>query len=357
MLPDRSFWSGRQVCVTGGTGFLGYQIVKRLLEYGASVRVFALPPRRPHPLQKEPRVELIFGDVRDPLRLRQAVEDCGMIFHAAGVVAVWGPALRRVSDVHSTGLRNLLDAASGSARVVLTSSVVTVGAAHHQVILDEESPFALNRIKIDYVHAKRAAERLALDEAGRGRDLVVTNPGYLVGPEDFDRSAMGEFCLRYWRGKIPIASPGGLNLVDARDVATGHLLAAEHGRAGRRYILGGENQTIPGLIAALAEVGGLRPRIRSTLPYWSLAALAGCGEFRGFLTRRHPYPSLQHARLNRYYWFYRSDRAMEELGYEARPLRESLQDAHDWFSSFKTLRPRGMSGWLMRSSRDNQRAA
>ncbi len=357
MVPDRLFWSGKHVCVTGGTGFLGYQIVKRLLEFGASVRVFALRPRRPHPVQKDARVETIFGDVREPDLLRRAVADCEVVFHAAGLVAVWGPALRRVSEVHTAGLRNLLEAAAPSARVVLTSSVVTVGAGRGPVILDEDTPFNLDGIKIDYVHAKRAAEAIAVDEAGRGRDVVVVNPGYLVGPEDFERSAMGEYCLRYWRGKIPVASPGGLNLVDARDVANGHLLAAERGKSGRRYILGGQNQTIPGLMDVLGEVGGFRPRIDSTLPYWGLAALARCGEARALWTRRPPYPALQHARLNRYYWYYRSDRAIEELGYETRPLSASLQDAYDWFCSFKTVRPRGMSRWLMKASRRSQRAA
>jgi dihydroflavonol-4-reductase len=350
-------WSGRRVCVTGGTGLLGYQIVRRLLGLGASVRVLALPPRGPHPLDREPRVELTLGDVRDPGLVRRAVDGCDVVFHLAGVVAVWGPALERVRDVHVLGTSNVLEAAPTSARVVVTSSVMTVGASLDRRPLDEDSPFRLEHLRIDYLHAKRAAERIAMEHAGRGRDVVVTNPGYLIGPEDFERSVMGRFCVRYWRGMLPVAPPGGVNLVDVRDVARGHLLAAEQGRPGRRYILGGENRTFAGFMAALAEVVGFRPRAKLVLPYWGITALAGCSECRAWLTRRHPYPALQHARLNRYHWFYRSDRAARELGYTSRPLGESLDDTFRWFASRKTLRPRGAGHWWMRPEPRAGRAA
>ncbi len=354
---DRGYWRGKRVCVTGGTGLLGYQVVRCLLEVDAEVRVLALPPRGPHPLDRERRVDLILGDIRDPALVRRAVANCDLVFHLAGVVAVWGSALKRVRDVHAIGTSNVLESVAESARTVVTSSVVTVGATLDPESLDEESPFALDHLKIDYVHAKRAAERIALEHAAAGRDVVLTNPGYLIGPEDFERSVMGRFCIRYWRGMLPVAPPGGVNLVDVRDVARGHLLAAEHGRSGRRYILGGENRTFGEFMAALAEVGGFRPRATPVLPYWGLAALAGCSECRSWLTRRHPYPSLQHARLNRYYWFYRSDRARRELGYETRPLLESLGDTLRWFSARKRMRPQGAGRWWMRPQPRTDRAA
>ena len=113
-----------------------------------------------------------------------------------------------------------------------------------------------------------------MDAAASGRDVVVTNPGYLLGPEDHQRSVMGRFCKRYWKGRIPIAPPGGFNLVDVRDAARGHLLAAERGLTGRRYILGGENRTFPEFMALLAEVGGMSPRAIPSIPPWTMSALA-----------------------------------------------------------------------------------
>ena len=136
MEPERRFWQGKRVCVTGGTGLLGYQVVRALDGLGAVVRVLALPPRGPHPLQGDPRVELSLGDVRDPALVRQATAGCDVVFHAAGPVAVWGPALRRVADVHEIGTRNVLDAVSPGTRVVLTSSIVSVGASRDVSPLD-----------------------------------------------------------------------------------------------------------------------------------------------------------------------------------------------------------------------------
>jgi dihydroflavonol-4-reductase len=355
--PSPQFWLGKRVCVTGGTGLLGYQIVRRLLALGAQVRVLALPPRDDHPVVHRPELETAFGDVRDPMLVRRAVVDCDVIFHTAGVVAVWGPALARVYDVQVAGTRNVLASAPEGTRVVHTSSVVTVGAAKDKVPLDEDSPFRLDRLGVDYVHAKRAAEQLALEAADEGRDVVVTNPAYLIGPEDHERSVMGRFCKRFWRGQVPLAPPGGFNLVDVRDVARGHLLAAERGRPGRRYILGGENRTFPEFMAALADVAGLKPRAVPVAPWWVLAGLALFTEGRSRLTGKQPYPSWQHVLLNRYYWFYRSDRARRELGYSARPLSECLADTHRWCAAGSKLRVRGPSRWWMRTGRTLDRAA
>ena len=184
----------------------------------------------------------------------------------------------------------------------------------------------------------------------------MTNPGYLVGPEDFERSVMGRFCVRYWRGMLPFSPPGGVNLVDVRDVARGHLLAAERGRPGRRYILGGENRTFIEFMAALAEVVGFRPGPRRSSPTGA-SPPSPVAVRPVMVSRRHPYPALQHARLNRYHWFYRSDRACAELGYTSRPLGESLADTFRWYSSRKTLKPRGPGRWWMRPEPRPGRAA
>src|SRR5439155_1230081 len=133
--------------------------------------------------------------------------------------------------------------------------------------------FNLERLRVDYVRAKCAAEQVAAGAAARGRHVVIVNPGYLLGPEDYELSVMGRLCARFWRGRILVAPPGGYNVVDVRDVATGHLLAAEHGRPGRRYILGGENYTLPELFRLLARAAGWRPRALIRLPRWSILTL------------------------------------------------------------------------------------
>jgi dihydroflavonol-4-reductase len=344
MRPDPAYWAGRTVAVTGGTGFLGYHLVRPRGAAGARVRVFSLEPPPDHPIRSL-GAEILAGDVLDPAAVRRAVAGCSVVIHAAGVVAVWGPAVARVWPVHVDGTRNLLDALDEGARLVHTSSVVAVGASRRREVLSEESPFNLAGVRLEYVRAKRAAEELVL---ASGKDVVVVNPGYLIGPEDFERSVMGQLCHRFWRGRAPIAPPGGLNLVDVRDVAVGHLLAAERGARGRRYILGGENLDYRALFHQMADVAGFRPRWipRLARPIFTLAA--ALNEARGRLRGREPYPSLAHARLNRYYWFFSSDRAKRELGYEPRSVRESLADAHTWFAAREQFHVRGLNRWLLR---------
>jgi dihydroflavonol-4-reductase len=354
--PNPHFWGGKRVCVTGGSGFLGYHLVRQLLDLQARVRVLALPPHPTHPLLRETKVETVVGDVRDAEMVRRAVGDCDVVFHTAGVVAVWGAALERMYSVHVTGTRNVLAAVRRSSRLVHTSSIVAVGASISPEPLAEDSPFNLHDLRVDYVHAKRAAEMIAL-QAACPRFVVVANPGYLVGPEDYEHSVMGRLCIRFWQGRMPLAPPGGLNLVDVRDVARGHLLAAEHGQPGRRYILGGENLVLREFVALLARVVGLQPRALPAVHWWALGALAALSECRAWLTNKEPYPSFQHVRMNRYYWFCRSDRAACELGFRARPLAESLGDTYRWCLEQGLLKLRGWNRWWMRPSKGMDRAA
>jgi dihydroflavonol-4-reductase len=338
-------WAGKTVCVTGGTGFLGFHLARRLGEAGASVRVFALEPPPDHPVRKLANTEVIPGDVLDREAVRRAVAGCSVVIHAAGIVAVWGPAVAQVWPVHVDGTRNVLDALDPGTRLVHTSSIVAVGASRHREVLIEESPFNLSRVKLAYVQAKRAAEELVLQS---GKDAVVLNPGYLIGPEDHERSVMGQLCHRFWRGRTPIAPPGGLNLVDVRDVAAGHLLAAERGARGRRYILGGENLDFPTFFRQMADAAGFHPRWIPRVPRPVFSVAAAFNEIRGRLRGKEPYPSLAHARLNRYYWFVSSDRARRELGYRPRSVRESLADAYAWYAAREPFHVRGLNRWLLR---------
>lgn len=345
MRPDPAYWAGRSVCVTGGTGFLGLHLVRTLGELGARVRVFALDPPPDHPVRQFPHAEIVPGDVLDPAAVRRAVAGCSVVIHGAGIVAVWGPAVQKMWPVHVDGTRNVLAALGPGARMVHTSSVVAVGASRSGAVLNEDSPFNLDKSKIAYVRAKRAAEEVAF---GSCRDVVAVNPGYLIGPDDHERSVMGQLCHRFWRGRAPLAPPGGLCFADVRDVAVGHLLAAEKGVRGRRYILGGENLTYRDFLWRMSEVAHFRPRLIPAVPRTAFAAGAAVNELRGRLRGKEPYPSLAHARLNSYFWFYSSDRARRELGYDPRPVRESLADAYAWYTGRETFRVRGLSRWLLR---------
>lgn len=344
------FWKDKQVCVTGGTGFLGYHLVQQLCAAGAQVRTLALATPPEHPLADLADVEQFSGDVRDTALVRRATAGCAVVFHTAGIVASSGPQLRLMHSVHVDGTRTVLAEMPATARLVHTSSITAVGAARRGRPATEETAFDLHDFAVDYVHAKRAAEHVALAGAKNGRDVVVANPAYLVGPEDYEGSVMGRFCLRFWKGRLPVAPPGGLNLVDVRDVAAGHLLAAERGRSGRRYILGGEDYSFRDFMGLLADVARLRPRLLPCWPGWALNGAAVLAELRGWLTHKEPYPALQHVRLNRVHWYVRSDRAVRELGYTARPLDRSLAETYRWYGTRTPLRLRGFNRWWMRAA-------
>jgi dihydroflavonol-4-reductase len=343
MQADPRFWAGKRVCVTGGTGFLGWHLVQHLLSLKAHVRILALRPASPVLADLVQSLDCVFADIRDPIAVRRALADRDIVFHTAGTVGVWGPALKQMHEIHTLGTQQIIQALPEQARLVHTSSVVAVGATRDLEVLTESSPFLLQNLRVAYVHAKKAAEEIALAAANQGSDVVVVNPGYLIGPEDYERSVMGRLCLRCWKGRVPLLPPGGLNFVDVRDVAQGHLLAAERGKSGRRYILGGEDLELADFIRRLGEVRGLSTRLWFRLPRWLYFAAACLAELRGRFAGREPYPSMQHVRTNRYHWYYSSNRAHIELGYQTRPLMETLRDAHEWYCLTDQLPPIGQS--------------
>ena len=195
-----------------------------------------------------------------------------------------------------------------------------------------------------YVTAKRQAEEIAIDEG----NAIVVNPGYLTGPEDSEKSVMGRICTRFWKGRLFLAPPGGLSVVDVRDVATGHLLAAERGLPCRRYILAGDNLTYGEIYRSLAEVANCQPRALPRLPQSGLVLLACAAEVRAKVRGREPYPSFAHARMSRYYWYASSARAERELGYKPRSAFESFTDAYRWHAAHEELKTRGLNRWWMR---------
>lgn len=339
------YWHGRAVCVTGGTGFLGWHLARQLVEQGARVRVLALKADSAHPINKEKNLDRFWGDVRDEAVVRAALRGCSVVFHTAGVVGVWGKVLERMWSVHVDGTRQVLANLDPGARLVHTSSITTLGGSTRPRPVDEDMTWNGAASRVPYVQAKRAAEKIVLES---GSDMIITNPGYLVGPDDHENSIMGRLCERYWRGRAPLAPPGGLNLADVRDVARGHLLAAERGQAGKRYLLGGENHSFAAFFRLLAAAAGYRPRGLPRLPLLAFTALARLAELRASFNGKEPYPSLAHAAMNQFFWYGSSTRAQNELGYRCRPLLKTLRDTFAWFGNRQPFGLRGLNRWWLR---------
>jgi dihydroflavonol-4-reductase len=235
--------------------------------------------------------------------------------------------------VNVIGTANVIAAAqtAGIRRLVHCSSIVAVGAITGPTRLDETARWNLGALQVPYVSTKREAEEVAL--AAQNIEVVVANPACVIGPGDHAGSEFGTICGRFWRGKLPIHFGGGNNFVDVRDVAVGLRLCAERGRVGERYILGGSNRSMTAFFSELA-VAARQALPRFRLPT-VLAPLTAALESRLSRPSRHrAYLSPAQAKLLSYFFYFDCGKARRELGYAARPLRESLRDAfNDWKSS------------------------
>src|SRR5262245_11751805 len=330
MTPDTDDrrWGGRTVAVTGATGFVGFHLARRLAEAGARVAALVRPTADRGRLVAA-GARCVEGSLEEPASLSDLAGGREFLFHAAGAVD-FGGNWQRLRDVNVEGTHRVLAAAraGGVRRVVHTSSIVAVGASRTPRLLDETAHWNLGPLRVPYVTTKRHAEDLALAENGK-LEVVVVNPGCVIGPDDFAGSEFGTLCRRFWRRRMPVCFGGGNNFVDVRDVADGLLRAAERGRPGERYLLTGTNRSMTGFFGELARAAGRTiPRLR--LPTALAPIVAVLGE--RFTRRATAALTVSQARLLPYFWYFDCGKARRELGYEPRPLRATLADAYAFWT-------------------------
>jgi dihydroflavonol-4-reductase len=318
--------------VTGGTGFVGANVVRLLLQRGIEVRALVRPRSDTRNLDSL-GVELVAGDLRDRVSLEAALEGCDAVYHVAAMYALWTSDPRQIYDSNVTGTVNLLEAAgmAGVRRIVYTSSVATIGLPKDGTPGTEEVALQPEELVSDYKRSKYLAEQEVLKYAQRGLPVVIVNPSFPVGAWDVKPTPSGQIIVNFLRGKIPAYVNTGLNVVDAEDVALGHVLAAEKGRIGERYILGHANLTLPAMFQLLQQVSGVRaPSIR--IPY-GLAYLSACvSEFvANTVTHTPPFVTLAGVKLARKRMFFDASKAVRELGFPQTSAIEALRKAVEWF--------------------------
>jgi len=317
------------VCVTGATGFLGAHIVRLLCERGDEVRATSRDPRRLGALA-DLGARRARADIHDYRALRRAFTGAEVVCHAAGYVG--SRPVDRAWHVNAEGPLVAVEAAAaaGCRRVVLTSSISAIGLPYDGRPADERTTYPREWMGLTYPDSKHEGERVALDAAARhGIELVVVNPGYLLGAP-LDRSRHNETSARivgnYLRGRLPGVIAAPMNFADVEDVAAGHLLAAERGRAGERYILGGRNTTWPALIDRVAQLSGVHHPV-VVLP----REVARLARIRDALAVPGPLAAEGYELMSQD-WRFSSAKAKRELGYSARPLDRTLQGTIDWYS-------------------------
>lgn len=276
-------------------------------------------------------VEPATGDLREPDTLCRAVEGCSTVFHVAADYRLWARDGTELYRSNVDGTRNLLEAArqAGVERFVYTSTVGCIGVPEGG-IGDETIPVTLDSMRGDYKRSKFQAEQIALDFAARGMPVVVVNPTAPVGDHDVKPTPTGRIILDFLKRQMPAYVDTGLNFVDVRDTARGHLLAAERGKPGERYILGGDNLTLADVFARLERLSGLpAPRVR--IPYAAAYAAGVCSTGWAWLTGSEPRAPLDGVRMARKKMWVSTEKARRELGFAAGPVDAAFARAIEWF--------------------------
>jgi dihydroflavonol-4-reductase len=318
--------------VTGATGFVGSAVARALLARGHQVRLLARPSSDRRNLAGLD-AEIVTGDLTDPASLTRAAAGCRYVVHVAADYRFWVPDPEAMLRANVEGTRSIMRAAqaAGAERIVHCSSVAALGLNPDGTPADETTPVDPAILITTYKRSKYLAEQAVL---GLVRDenlpAVVVNPAAPVGPRDIKPTPTGKMIRDAANGRIPAYVETGLNVVHVDDVADGHALALERGRIGERYILGGENLALKDLLAVVADVaGGRAPRLRLRESWvWPVAlAMEGLARITGI----PPMVTRDHLRMARKKMFFSSAKAIAELGYQPRPVRQAIEDAVAWF--------------------------
>lgn len=341
----------KKILVTGATGFVGYHVARKLVERNWGEVVCLARPRSERKFLRELGVRIAEGDLMDPPSLERAAQGCEMLFHVAADYRLWSRDKSELITHNVRGTENILNAAraAGMSRIVYTSSVSAVGRPEPDLPKSPEKLASLSRDQWErrwngdesmdpsehqqigpYKKSKFQAELVARRFAREGLPLVIVNPSTPVGSHDIRPTPTGKMIVDFLNRKMPAYLDTGLNLVDAEDVADGHLLAAEKGRAGERYILGSKNLMLKEILQSLASISGL-PAPAMKIPYWIAYASGWCSTMLAEITGRPPGIPLDGVKMASELMFYDCSKAERELGLKPRPVDAALEKAVRFF--------------------------
>ncbi len=317
------------VAVTGGSGLVGANLVRELVQTGSQVRAIVHSDSRA--LEGLP-VERVQCDIRDARAASEAVAGAEFVYHLAGSISVGQLPAQHVRAVNVDGTENVVRACrrGGVERMIHCSSIHALDHRPDDLPVDEERPLWADPRRCSvYDWSKASAERAVLEAVRQGLDAVIVNPTAIIGPYDFRPSWMGQLIARMAHGRQPVLLSGGFDWVDARDVAAGAAAAARRGRTGERYLLSGHWCSLPEMAAIVAEASGRAPRYLTIPLGWAQALAYPYSHAVGLLGRVTPFTpealeAVRHCRL------VSNAKANRELGYAPRALRETLEDTVAW---------------------------
>ena len=323
--------------ITGGTGFVGRNLVEQLLEENWQVVALHRHSSRIHPLQR-PGVTLVEGSITDPDAVVEAMPEApDAVFHLAASTNMWSPRNRQQTRINVDGTRNVVAAAlqRKAGRLIHTSSMATFGI--HRERITEQTQSTAADSWINYLRTKRLAELEVLEAVERGLDAVIVNPASIIGP--YDRRNWGGIIRRIVRGKFPGFPPGQGSFCHVKQVVHAHIAAFQRGRRGEHYLLGGVDATFLEVARCVAE--NLDCRIsQRVIPVWLLRLIGRISLWRSYATGKEPALTPEKAVLSSSRMVCSSDKAMRELGYRSTSLPVMIADCIRWLRDEKLLQPR-----------------
>ena len=317
-----------RIAVTGATGHIGGNLVRALIARGDEVRALVHDDER---ALDGINVEKIRVDVRDLAGLEKAFAGCERVFHLAARISIAPGDADQVHAVNVEGTQNVVEACLRQKvkRLIHFSSIHALSPEPRDGTVDETRPLA-KESWLPYDRSKAGGELEIQKGISRGLDAVTVNPTAVLGPHDYKPSPMGSVLLDLYRRKLPALLDGGFDWVDVRDVVAGALAAAEKGRTGERYLLGGQRRTIYQLAETVEEVTGSKPPM-FVAPMWLARASAPFATGFARLLGKPPRLTAESLHALRNHQMVSHDKASRELGYSARPLKETVSATFDWF--------------------------
>jgi dihydroflavonol-4-reductase len=316
--------------VTGATGFIGSAIARELLKNGQDIKILA---RKTSNLEnvKNLDAEIVYGDICDKESMKSALKGCDTLYFTAAKFAHWAPNPKELYEVNVGGTRATLGAAyeSGIEKIVYTSTNNAIGASG-PTPANEEMYFNYWEARDHYSMSKYIAENEARIFVTRGLPVVFVNPTLVIGINDIKPTPSGQMIIDTANEKMPGYIDGGVNIADVEDVARGHVLAAQKGRVGERYLLGNTNITVHDYLFLIAKLANVKPP-KIELPY-NIALLFGhLFEFGSSITKKIPTVTASEVRIGRMREWYDCSKAVKELGLTQTPIEETIGKAIEWF--------------------------
>ncbi len=322
-----------RVFVTGSTGFVGANLVRLLLQQGYKVRVLVRPSSRLSNIESL-NLEVVIGDLNDP-NLSQSMRGCQALFHVAAHYSLWQCDKKLLHRNNVLGTRNILACAfeAGIERTVYTSSVAAIGVGKNGIPVNETHQSPVEKLVGNYKKSKYYAEQEAIKAIKLGQNIVIVNPSTPVGGWDIKPTPTGEIILRFLKRQMPFYVNTGLNLIDVKDVAWGHLLALEKGRTGDRYILGNQNLSLKEILDKLSAITGLAAP-HYTIPYFIPYAVAWIEEKILAPLGRKPTIAIDGVKMARQKMYYDGTKAIRDLGLPQSSVDRALEKSVSWFQRF-----------------------